>query len=146
LKMISPRTRILVIHKDCKSANVFNSIKAGADVFLSEDADFNTLPEVLSTLLDDDIYLPAFVATSLLDSANNKDQSAVNFPFLLTEKEVSILKCFAAGMNLSEITDFLRLTPEVIKAHTNNILQKMHFSDIAGKYYHEIISDYQLIY
>lgn len=146
LKMISPSTRILVIHKDCSNINVFNSIKSGADVFLSDDVDFNKLTEIMSTLMNDDIYMPAFVAASLLDTSNNKDQPITKFPFLLTEKEISILKCFSKGMNLSAIADNLGYSHEVIKAHTNNIFQKMHFSDIAGKYYHEIISDYQLIY
>jgi len=145
LKMISPSTRILVMHKDCSSKNVFHTIKAGADIFISDDVDLNELHEIMFTVMDNDIYLPDFVAISLLETSNNDDQAAAQFPFLLTDKEKLILRCFAERMNISTMAKYLGFTPEIVKAHTNNILQKMHFSDIAGKYYHEILSDYQMM-
>ena len=144
LKMISPRTRIIVIHKDCSSLNVFNAIKAGADVFLSNEVDLTKIDQVLTTIKNDDIYLPAFVGACLLEMASNESQATSNFPFILTDREKSILKCVARGMKLTAVADDLGISYEMVKAYTNNILQKIHFTDIAGKHYDEIIQDYRL--
>lgn len=145
-KLVSPRTRIIVLQKDCSSANVFTTIKAGADIFLSDEMDLLDLTCILSTIMNEDIYMPEFVAASLLETIDNEHQTCNKFPLILTDKEKSILKSLADGMDLSTVAEQLEISSEVAKAFMNNILQKIHFTDIAGKYYHEIISDYQLLY
>jgi DNA-binding NarL/FixJ family response regulator len=140
LKAVSPRTRILVVQKQCDSNTVFDAIRAGADVFIPDDLSLDGLKNILDTLLADEIYLPVFVAKSLLERNRQESISPTQFPFNLTEKEEQILTAFANGCCLSEVAEKLDLSSEMIRAHANNVLQKIHFVDIARKQYEEIMS------
>jgi DNA-binding NarL/FixJ family response regulator len=139
-KTISPRTRILVIQEPCNSNAVFDVIRAGADVFIPEGQELDKLPKILTTLLAEEIYLPPFVARSLLERSLQEDDSPSRFPYVLTEKEQAVLQAFSDGASMSEAAANLDLSVELVKAHANNILQKIHFVDIARKRYEEIMS------
>lgn len=140
-KVISPRTRILVFQKKCNSKDIFTIIKAGAEVILSKSKSLENLPATLSTMLIDDIHLPDFVAASLLEMSFPERQKTTEFPLIFTDKERSILQCYADGMGLNEMENFLGIPVEMAKAYTKNILHKIHFVDIADRYYNEVISD-----
>ncbi len=140
LKAVSPRTRILVIQKQCDSNTIFDAIRAGADVFIPHDLDLDGLTDILNTLLADEIYLPAFVAKSLLERHRQELVSPTEFPLNLADKEEQILTALANGSCLSEIAETLELSEEMIRAYANNVLQKIHFVDIARKQYEEIMS------
>ena len=140
LKTISPRTRILVLPGEWDCNTIFDTIRAGADVIIHDQEGLTKLPIILQTLLDDDIYLPTFVASSLLERNRQEMQSPSEFPFILTEKEIEILEQFARGAGPTTIAEALNLSDEMIKAHTNNIVKKIHFVDIARKQYEEIMS------
>ena len=139
-KTTSPRTRILVMGNPCDCETIFDAIKAGADVFLPEDSDLDRLPEVLSALLENEFYLPAYIARSLLEKSKRENQSPTEFPFILTTRERAILNGFASGLGLDTVATKLEVSPDLIKAHANNILQKIHFVDIAQKQYENITS------
>ena len=139
-KTISPRTRILVMGNPYDCETVFNAIKAGADVFLPENPDLDRLPEVLSDLLENEFYLPAYIAKSLLEKSKKENQSPTEFPFVLTNRERAILNGFSTGMSMETVAGKLGVSPDLIKAHANNILQKIHFVDIAQKQYENITS------
>ncbi|MCB2209970.1 response regulator transcription factor [bacterium] len=139
-KTVSPRTRILVIQARCNSNVVFDVIRVGADVFIPEGQSLEKLPKILNTLLADEIYLPPFVAQSLLARSLQEDDSPSHFPFTLTMKEQALLQAFSEGLSMSEAAATLDLSVELVKAHANNILQKIHFVDIARKRYEEIMA------
>ena len=139
-KTISPRTRILVMGNPCDCETVFDAIKAGADVFLPENPDLDRLPDILSALLENEFYLPAYVAKSLLEKSKRENQSPTEFPFILTNRERAILNGFSNGMTMETVAGKLDVSPDLVKAHAYNILQKIHFVDIAQKQYENITS------
>jgi len=140
LKTISPRTRIMVIPNSWDCNIVFDTIRAGADVIIPDQNGLSNLPEILQTLLSDEIYLPSFVASSLLERSRQEIQSPSEFPFLLTDKEKEILEQFSQGFCPTSIAQVLGLSDELVLAHANNIIKKIHFVDIARKQYEEIMS------
>ncbi|MFH1936192.1 MAG: LuxR C-terminal-related transcriptional regulator [Bacteroidota bacterium] len=139
-KTVSPRTRILVMGNPCDCETVFNAIKAGADVFLPENLDLDRLPDILSALLENEFYLPAYIAKSLLEKSKRENQSPTEFPFILTNRERAILNGFSSGMTMETVAGKLDVSPDLVKAHAYNILQKIHFVDIAQKQYENITS------
>ena len=140
LKTVSPRTRILVIPNSSDCNPVFDTIRAGADVIIPDREELSKLPKILQTLLDDEIYLPSFVASSLLERNRQENQSPSEFPFLLTDKEKEILEKFSQGTSPASIAETLDLSNELVRAHANNVIKKIHFVDIARKQYEEIMS------
>ena len=139
-KTVSPRTRIIVMGNPMDSETVFNAIKAGADVFLPETPDLERLPDILSALLENEFYLPAYIAKSLLEKSKQENQAPTEFPLVLTKRERAILNGFSAGLTMDSVAGKLGLSPDLVKAHANNILQKVHFVDIAQKQYENITS------
>ena len=140
LKSVSPRTKIIVTGNHCDNEILFNAVKAGADVFLSDSMDPSDLLDILQTLMEDGVYLPAYIAESLLEKSQKENQSPTEFPLILTAREQSILSEFSTGANLVSVAGNLGIPPELVKAHTTNILQKIHFVYIAQKQYEEIMS------
>ncbi len=140
LKTVSPRTRILVIPNSWDCNSVFDTIRAGADVIIPDRVELSKLPRILQTLLDDEIYMPCFVASSLLERSRQENQSPSEFPFLLTDKEKEILELFSQGNRPETIAETLDLSRELVRGHANNIIKKIHFVDIARKQYEEIMS------
>lgn len=124
----------------CDSESVFNAIKAGAEVFIPENREPDGLVEILKALLENDFYLPAYIAKSLLEKSKTEHVSASEFPFVLTNRERSILSGLSSGIGQETIAVQLSVPPELVLAHANNILQKIHFVDIAQKQYEYIKS------
>lgn len=141
LKIASPRTRVLVMQKQCDRENIFNIIKAGADIFLPTSLDLDGLPDILSSLLAGELFLPSFVAASILEKINIEEQSSEFFSANITERERSLLWCFSRGCSQTKAAETLGITETTVKACINNILQKIHFMDIAQQSYDNIIVD-----
>ena len=139
-KTISPRTRILVIGNTCDYETIFDAIKAGADVFLPENPDLEQLPDILHSLLENEFYLPEYIAKSLHEKSKRENQSPTEFPFILTNRERAILNGFSSEMIMETEAGKLDVSPDLVKAHAYNILQKIHFVDIAQKQYENITS------
>jgi len=140
-KVISPRTRIVVYQNKYDIKEIFTIIKAGAEIILSKTKTIENLPAILSMMLIDNIHLPDFVAASLLEMSFPEKQKNTEFPLILTDKELSILQCYANGMGLREMKQSLGISEKIAKAYTKNILQKIHFIGIADRYFNEVISD-----
>ncbi len=145
LKMTSPRTKILLLQNECSSRNVIGAIRTGASVFLPDNLKLDGLVQILDTVISEEVYLPPFVAQSLLQAAEEDQQIDSEFPFRLTEKEQIILLGLSKGQTLSELSRNMNLTEEKLKAHASNILQKIHFVDIAKKQYREIMADFDFL-
>lgn len=141
LKIASPRTRVLVMQKQCDQENIFNIIKAGADIFLPTNLDLDGLSEILSSLLAGELFLPSFVAASILEKINVKEHTNDMFSANITERERSLLWCFSHGSSQTKAAETLGITESTVKACINNILQKIHFMDIAQQSYDNIIVD-----
>jgi DNA-binding NarL/FixJ family response regulator len=140
LKTVSPRTRILVVPSGWDCNTVFDTIRAGADVIIHDQEGLANLPTILQTLLNDEIYLPTFVASSLLERNRQETQCPSEFPFILTDNEKDILEQFTLGAGPHTVAEVLGLSDELIRAHTDNIIKKIHFVDIARKQYEDIMS------
>lgn len=141
LKIASPRTRVLVVQTRCDRENIFNIIKAGADIFLPADLDLDGLPEILSSLLANELFLPSFVAASILAKINIEPQTNDLFSANITERERSLLWCFSNGCSQTKAAQTLGISEMTVKACMNNVLQKIHFMDIARQSYDNIMVD-----
>ena len=141
LKIASPRTRVLVMQKQCDRENIFNIIKAGADIFLPTSLDLDGLPDILSSLLAGELFLPSFVAASILEKINIEEQSSDMFSANITERERSLLQFFSQGCSQTKAAEALGISETTVNACINNVLQKIHFMDIAQQSYDNIIVD-----
>ena len=142
MKIASPRTRVLVMQKQCDRKNIYNIIKAGADIFLPSNLDLDGLSEILSSLMAGELFLPSFVAASILEKIKVKEQPRDMFSANITERERSLLWCFSQGYSQTKAADTLGITESTVNACINNILQKIHFMDIAQQSYDNIIVDF----
>jgi len=141
LKISSPRTRIIITEKICHSENIFRIIQSGADSFLPMLFNREVLIQLLTNLTKDEIYLPPYVAKAILEEYQGLEQTAYEYPFILTDRERSILWCLSRGMHLEEIHTYLGISKNFLKAHLTNILQKIHFSDIVQNHFNDKLGE-----
>lgn len=137
LKIASPRTRIIITEEGCNLDRIFGLIQAGADSFLSVPFCCEDILKILNSLSHDEIFLPPFVAKSILQKSQEFHQDLHEYPFILTEKERSILWCLSKGINVDEIKIYLGIDEDRINAHLTNILQKIHLSEIVRNFFNE---------
>ncbi len=142
IKLLSPRTKIILLSEDSRSTLVNNAIKAGVSTIFPINMGVEGLAEMMATLLDDEIYMPSFVASNLLSKSESDMKKQAHFPFKLTNREKMILNGFANNLTLTEICQKIDLPEEAVKAYTNNILKKLHFVHIARKQYENMMADY----
>lgn len=140
-KIASPRTRIILSEEECNSQSIFELIRAGADAFLPVPLLREDILQALAALRNDEIFLPPFVAESILQKSREINPSTHKFPYILTERDQTILECLAKGMAIEEIQSTLAIEEDLIHAHMNNILQKIHFSDIVQNHINEKLVD-----
>jgi len=141
LKIASPRTRVLVMQKQCDRENIFNIIKSGADIFLPANLDLDGLADILTSLLAGELFLPSFVAASILEKIYNEPEINGQFSANITERERSLLWCFSKGFTQTKASTTLGISENTINACINNIIQKIHFMDIAQQSYENIVVD-----
>jgi len=130
MKIASPRTRIIIIEEACHSKNIFELIQSGADSFLPVPFYRKDIIQLLTSLLKDEIIIPPFVAKGILEKSDEAQNKMHEIPFVLTERDQTILWCLSNGKDMGEIKTCLGIDENLILAHINNILQKIHFSDI----------------
>jgi DNA-binding NarL/FixJ family response regulator len=137
LKIASPRTRIIISEEKCNSQNIYDLIQAGADSFIPIPFFREDIIEALAALERDEIFFPPYVARSILQKSREINPATHEFPFILTERDQTILWCLARGQTVKEIESSLGIEGELIHAHLTNIIQKIHFSDIVQNHLNE---------
>jgi two-component system, NarL family, response regulator LiaR len=143
LKKTSPRSKILFLQRACNHGQIVEAIKAGVSFFMPETLEIEDLPRYLIAALRDEIVLPPFVAESLMQACHQVNASQGLFALDLTKQEKVILQGISKGLSFSDLHFENNFSQEMIKAHLNNILHKIHFSDIAKHQYQGLMDGHQ---
>ena len=122
IKQRRPATRVVVLSMHCTSAHVLRSLRAGADGYLSKNAD------------------PEFVVSAIRDAANGKKvfspDAAESLATIatggtnpldeLTSREFDIFSLAVQGKPVQDIANALYLSPRTIFNYLSMIRQKLN--------------------
>lgn len=111
-----PGAKILILTAYDMDEDIYRSMRAGASGYLLKDTPREELICAVRTVASGQRYMSRAVGTKLAGRVGAPE---------LTERELSVLECVAAGQANKEIADKLGISEGTVKSHVNSIMQKL---------------------
>ena len=115
-----PSTRIIVLTAHGSDAQILRALNAGADGYLLKDGLRKELVETIRRVHAGRRGVSPAVGQKLVES---------QLAGALTERELQILACVAAGNSNKIVADKLSIAEETVKSHMRSILAKLNAND-----------------
>lgn len=118
---------ILMLTISQNEDDLFGAIKAGADGYLLKNAEPDDLRDTLLHIYRGDRVLAPEVTGTVLKAFSrlvNNEQTP-----LLSERELEVLNCLAAGQTTQQISHQLFISENTVKTHIRHILEKLEASN-----------------
>ena len=117
------RIKFLVMGAKNKN-NVDYYIKQGADGYLYEDTDMNSLLKAYQDIKNDKVYFPDDITQNLLKNISKEQKQ-------LTDKEVELIKYIADGLSSKEIARKINCSVNTVNVHKFNMKMKLNIKSNA---------------
>ncbi|HEU0202106.1 MAG TPA: two-component system response regulator NarL [Burkholderiaceae bacterium] len=131
LKEDDPARRVVMLTVSDAPDDLVAAIRAGADGYLLKDMEPEDLLARLREALSGSLVLGEALAAQLTLALRNeaRDTRAGRNRHIgdLTERELAVLRCLAAGMSNKEIARALEITEGTVKVHVKHMLRKLSF-------------------
>ena len=112
--------RILVLTTYSGDVQALRAIKAGAAGYLLKNMLRKELPDAIRSVRAGRQRIPGEIAVAMAEHCNDDP---------LTEREVEVLRCVAAGNANKQVAAQLSIAEETVKAHVSRILSKLGAND-----------------
>lgn len=121
IRHAAPNARIIVLTTYDGDEDIYRALQAGAKGYLLKDTPRDELLDTIRAVHAGQTRIPPAVAAKLAER--------ILAPSQLSERELDVLRLIVAGRSNKEIGAALHITEGTVKAHVNNILQKLGVSD-----------------
>ena len=111
-----PGAKILILTTYDTDEDIYRTMLAGAIGYVLKDTPSDELFVAIRTIASGQRYMSR--------TAGAKLAGRIGAP-QITERELSVLRCVAAGQANKEIADALGISEGTVKSHVNNIMQKL---------------------
>jgi two-component system NarL family response regulator len=111
-----PGAKILVLTAYDMDEDIYRSMRAGANGYVLKDTPREELIQAIRTIVSGQRYVSRTAGAKLAGRIGAPE---------LTERELSVLNCVAAGQANKEIADMLQITEGAVKSHVNSIMKKL---------------------
>ena len=129
VKLVSPRSQIVVLTSYHEDEHIFPALKAGALSYILKDVSAMELADAVRKAAAGEAVLHPRVAARVIKELQGRREEVLN-PFTeLSERELEVLKLIADGMPNAEIAAKLVLSEKTVKGHVSNILSKLQLAD-----------------
>lgn len=118
-----PLLRSVILSASRSPEAVATAVRHGAVSWLSKTADGDTLLQVLRGVLRDESWIPPDLLAGLLRTLTEPASSPVLDR--LTVRERQVLQCLVDGLTRAQIAEFLFMSPNTVRTHTQNLLAKL---------------------
>jgi DNA-binding NarL/FixJ family response regulator len=129
VKIQFSRIRIIAIAPKISQEVVFQTIKNGANGFLSSDSTVQELTEAIYTIYGGHEYFSSSITSLLVNNyvktMRNESGSQDNPADKLGKREIEILTLWGNGCTNIEIADRLFISVRTVESHKNHIMQKL---------------------
>jgi two-component system, NarL family, response regulator DevR len=119
-----PHLPVLILTAITNGPEVLECIDAGAKGYVLKDVDVSELIRTIRAVHRGESVLDPRVTQAVMDSVRHARGGAAS-EGILTEQELGIVRLMAQGLTNKEIGQRLFLSPNTIKAHISEIMQKL---------------------
>ncbi len=131
IRAARPGTKILAIECRCSSEQFSLAIKAGADGFLTREAQASDIVNALRAVARGETYVSPAIVTRMVNTYVLKSpQGTLEDPYeRLSEREREVMLLAAVGHTNREIARTLHLSEQTIHNYRANVMEKLGFHD-----------------
>jgi len=125
---LNPRPHILLLLPWEDSARLMETLGMGVKGYLHKGSSFEELLRAIRFVADGDTYIPAKMVGPLIDRlllSRNDAYEQWRRLEQLSRRERTVLALLAQGLNNAAIAQALVLSPQTVKTHVQNIMQKL---------------------
>jgi NarL family two-component system response regulator LiaR len=126
VKLVSPRTQVVVLTSYHQDEHIFPAIRAGALSYLLKDVGPQELVEAVRKAARGEVALDSRVANRLIQELHGAHQDTPDSLTTLSDRELDVLRLVADGLSNVEIAERLVVSEKTVKSHVSNILSKLH--------------------
>ena len=135
LKNNQKKIKFLVMGAKNKN-NVDYYIKQGADGYLYEDTDMDSLLKAYKDVKNNKVYYPDEITQNLLKNISKKQEQ-------LTDKEVELMKYISDGLSTKEIARKNNCSVNTVNVHKFNMKMKLNIKSNAELFRYSTSLDYK---
>jgi DNA-binding NarL/FixJ family response regulator len=131
LRSAKPALRILAIDCRCGSDQFSLAIKAGADGFLTREAEAADVVDAVHRIVRGETYVSPAIVTRMVNTyvLRGPDPSPEDPYETLSERSREVLRLAAYGHTNREIARTLHLSEQTVHSHRATIMEKLGFHD-----------------
>ncbi|MDY3920518.1 MAG: response regulator transcription factor [Candidatus Limivivens sp.] len=118
IKKNMPQTKVILVTSMAECSFIERARKAGADSFWYKDAGKKELLEVMDRTMQGERIYPDAPPVVMIGTARSCE---------FTSGEIEVLRLVVEGQSYKKIAEMLSISPETVKWHIKNMLQKTNF-------------------
>jgi DNA-binding NarL/FixJ family response regulator len=130
-KHLAPDVKIIMFTIGDDDEHVFEAFKSGAVGYLLKNEKPDFIYKTLQDVYSGGAQMSPSIALKTIQFLNNQAPSKeskkdIDHGFVLTERELEVLRLTARGLAYQTISDRLFISIETVKKHMHNIFKKLH--------------------
>ncbi len=129
IKLVSPRSNVVILTSYHEEEHIVPAIKAGALSYLLKDVNPNELIEAVKKASCGEAVLHPQIAQKLMKGLREAGENQSNLLDELSKRELEVLQHLAEGISNAVIAEKLFISEKTVKSHVSNILSKLHLAD-----------------
>lgn len=142
IKKANPDIKVLIFTSREASDDVFESLAAGAEGYITKGANETQLLSAINAVNEGTAWLDPSIARLVLSNVQQQKQSVPETSqeqkqtakqpkntYGLTDRELDVLALIVDGLSNSDIAEKLVITKSTVKTHVHSILQKLYVSN-----------------
>jgi two-component system, NarL family, response regulator LiaR len=131
VKLISPRTQVIVLTSYHEDEHVLPAIRAGALSYLLKDVAAGEIASAIRKAARGEVTLSPAITAQMMKAVTGERRSTEPAPAQspLTTRELEVIRLIADGLSNTEIAERLFLSEKTVKSHVSNILAKLQITD-----------------
>ena len=137
IKRIYPQVKVIVLTMHKKREFIRQALTFGADGYLLKEDAGGELIRAVNTVRKGGKYLSPLLASVLTTMALEEEKADIS-----TIREREVLKLLAEGKKTLEIADALFISPNTVRRHRSNIMEKLNIKTMADLLKYAISRDY----
>jgi DNA-binding NarL/FixJ family response regulator len=123
IKKDRPQTQVVILTSDEDESVLRSAVQAGVTGYLSKHESAAQVVQAVRSAARGEALIAPYMLARLLQGLHKKDQPAPTT--LLTKRELEVLRELSLGHDNDAVATALRMSPNTVRTHVQNILSKL---------------------